>query len=68
MDVEPGLADVKFHFKVMVNNPPLLLHQSVFFPKSGELLIHGGLKRSILTIVTWKVSCTNHLSTHFTDY
>ena len=35
---------------------PLLWHMAVFSSATNELLIEGGLRRSILATVTWRVS------------
>lgn len=37
-------------------NLPLLWHMAVYSSATNELLIEGGLRRSILASVTWRVS------------
>lgn len=41
------------------NCRPLLWHRAIHSQATGELVIQGGLKRSIVAAVTWRVSATH---------
>lgn len=47
-------------------NLPLLWHMAVYSSATNELLIEGGLKRSILASVTWRDHADELLILHFT--
>ncbi|KAG8304737.1 hypothetical protein J6590_086795 [Homalodisca vitripennis] len=42
---------------------PLLWHRAIHSQDTGELLIQGGLKRSIVAAVTWRIVNTGHVIT-----